>query len=71
MVSSRSFNKIIGVGFQKTGTSTLGRMMQILGYLNYGYDVNLMNEIMNGQYDKVLKRIYKWDSFQDNPWCII
>jgi hypothetical protein len=63
--------KIFGIGFYKTGTSSLAEALTILGYRVTGefgiHDPNIENNV----YDKVLQIIEKYDAFQDNPWPII
>lgn len=73
-------NKIFGIGFHKTGTSSLGRALQILGYKNchgaghirnfIGHD-NMMRKLKKGDLDDIWIVADQFDSFQDNPWQII
>ena len=66
------------VGFNKTGTTTIGRCFEILGlnpiaeprsrYMNYRDLSHLIFE--NGDYEQVLDAAKYFRSFQDRPWNI-
>lgn len=64
-------NKIFGIGFHKTGTTSLGIALEKLGYKccpGFG--------IKNPKIEKKLlkiafKKVEIYDAFQDNPWPII
>lgn len=64
-------NKVFGIGFQKTGTSSLKRALVILGYRvagpNWIKDPNIQETV----YDKAFALIDEFDAFQDNPWPIL
>ncbi|MCH8902461.1 MAG: hypothetical protein IIA45_00880 [Bacteroidetes bacterium] len=60
--------KIFGVGFQKTGTSSLQRAFEILGYKSCGARPDLLLDILNGRYKKVTKIVNKYEVFLDHPW---
>lgn len=60
--------KIIGVGFQKTGTSTLREALKILGYKVKDTSSRALIPILKGNYAKVLKMIRKYDAVEDTPW---
>jgi hypothetical protein len=66
--NSQSRPKVFGIGFQKTGTTSLANSLGLLGYRVTG---------PNGIYDKriaeraeslVDRMIPRFDAFQDNPW---
>lgn len=62
--------KVFGIGFHKTGTSTLAECLKTLGYSvcpeEYGY--LLCDAVSHGDYRiaTVLARFY--DAFEDSPW---
>ena len=62
--------KIFCIGYQKTGTTTLGRSLEMLGYHHSSYD----NEIYTKYYKhklnlpKILEYTSKFESFDDQPW---
>lgn len=63
--------KIFCIGFQKTGTTSLGRALQVLGY-NVCGPVG----VTNPQFGKRAKewamaRLPYYDAFQDNPWPLL
>ena len=60
--------KIFGIGLHKTGTTTLARMMERMGYMNYGFDRYFMRLMFEGNFDPVWSWIAPWQSFQDIPW---
>ncbi|MEM8526638.1 MAG: sulfotransferase family protein [Bacteroidota bacterium] len=63
--------KIIGVGFQKTGTSTLLGALQILGYRVKDTSSRALIPILKGDYDKILRIIEPYDALEDTPWYMI
>jgi len=63
--------KVIGVGFQKTGTSTLRDALKILDYSVKDTTTRALIPILKNDYKKVLKIIEKFDAIEDTPWYII
>jgi len=63
--------KIIGVGFQKTGTSTLRDALKVLNYSVKDTTTRALIPILKNDYKKVLKIIEKFDALEDTPWYII
>jgi hypothetical protein len=63
--------KIIGTGFQKTGTSTLREALRILGYTVKDTTPRALVPILRGNYGKVLRIIRNYDALEDTPWFII
>jgi hypothetical protein len=63
--------KIIGVGFQKTGTSSLREALKILGYRVKDTSSRPLIPIIKGNYPKVLHMIRKFDALEDTPWYMI
>ncbi|MEN0050848.1 MAG: sulfotransferase family protein [Bacteroidota bacterium] len=63
--------KIIGVGFQKTGTSTLRDALKILGYRVKDTSSRALIPILKGDYNKILRRIKNYDALEDTPWYMI
>ncbi|MDA3821118.1 MAG: hypothetical protein PF450_00700, partial [Bacteroidales bacterium] len=60
--------KIIGVGFQKTGTSTLREALKILGYSVKDTTPRALIPILRGNYKKVLRILKNYDALEDTPW---
>jgi hypothetical protein len=63
--------KIIGVGFQKTGTSTLREALKILGYTVKDTTPRALIPILRGNFNKVLRIIKNYDALEDTPWYLI
>lgn len=60
--------KVFGIGFHKTGTTSLARALEMLGYKvtgpNGARNPNIAVEVNSLIYDLA----EKYDAFQDNPW---
>jgi len=63
--------KVFGIGLNKTGTKTLGECLQILGYRNKSYDLELLRSYAAGDIDIILKVTESFDSFEDWPWPLL
>ena len=64
-------SKVIGLGFQKTGTSSLREALKILGYKVKDTSQRALIPILKGN-DKKIKRILKnFSAFEDTPWYMI
>ena len=50
-------NKIIGVGFQKTGTSSLRDALRILGYKVGDNNYQMLWPILHGNYNRVFNKL--------------
>lgn len=62
------FNKVFGIGGPKTGTSSLGRALVLLGYQHHGWDEELHDRFLAGDVDAVLKAAAAGHTFEDGPW---
>ncbi len=62
--------KVFGIGFQKTGTTSLGKALEVLGYRVHG--VILFREPDPAIAEKARQRAFEvaeaFDAFQDMPW---
>ena len=63
--------KVIGVGLSKTGTSTLGKCLAILGYNHCSFEKDLVIEMYDGEYSNIWKTAKRYDSFDDFPWALL
>jgi len=65
--------KIFGIGWPKTGTSSLGFALKNLGYKHLKGHWKNSNKLMpywiNNQYDKLFKIANQYQSFEDIPWA--
>lgn len=57
--------KIFGVGWPKTGTTTLRRCFIIMGYTHQGYSESLFENL-----DQAILVARRFDAFQDLPWYL-
>lgn len=61
--------KVFCIGWHKTGTTTLGDALLILGYKNVlGARLDLVDYLLNGDVQKVLDLASGFDALQDVPW---
>ena len=73
--------KIFEIGLMKTGTSSLGRAYEIMGFTHKGFSESLCHLFYNHNtrsfdfsnydiniYNKLFDEIDKYDSFEDGPW---
>ena len=66
-----SRQKVFGIGFHKTGTTTLSRALRILGYRVAGpFGVN-DEDIADTAIDRALETAAEYDAVQDNPWPLL
>lgn len=67
----RTKTKVFGIGFHKTGTTSLARALYILGYNVTGYfgvhDPNIAKNV----YDQAHRLAQRYDAVQDTPWPIL
>jgi len=63
--------KIFGVGFQKTGTSTLGRALEILDYSVRAETPAALIPILKGDQNWIRKYVSRFDALEDTPWYMI
>jgi hypothetical protein len=64
----RSPQKVFGIGLHRTGTSTLGRCLQVLGYNHCSVRRDLLVAYRGGDMARLLAEAEKFDSFEDWPW---
>ncbi len=63
-----SNSKIFGIGYPKTGTTSLGYALKILGFNHKTYDDKLNKKYNEGDYEYILSEAEHYDSFEDGPW---
>lgn len=70
--SSISEEKIFGIGLNKTGTTSLGIALEILGYTNHvSYDLNLIKDWKSGKFNKIHEVGDSNNNFEDWPWPLM
>lgn len=63
--------KIFGVGYNKTGTSTLGSCLRALGFRHVTFDYDLMRHFFTAQHEEIYRVIDAHDSFEDWPFPLM
>jgi|Wag4MinimDraft_6_1082665.scaffolds.fasta_scaffold85411_1 hypothetical protein len=63
--------KVIGIGFHKTGTKTLGECLRSLGYRHQSLSRHHFNLWLAGQTETILADMEEADSFEDWPWPLL
>lgn len=63
--------KVFGVGIMKTGTTTLGRCLQILGYKHQGFDYKSTVSFLKNDMEYVDKILKEKEGFEDLPWLLM
>lgn len=64
--------KVFGIGFHKTGTSSLGEALRILGFGPVAdHTPELLPYIREGSWETVKEYCGRFSSFEDNPWPLI
>jgi hypothetical protein len=65
-------NKVFGIGLNKTGTSTLGTMLERLGYSLKENSLELgLYYRLNTNQNKIKEVLEKYDAFEDMPWPLM
>ena len=62
--------KLFGIGFHKTGTTTLGKALEELGYLVCGPSREFEVDLQKGDLSGIYRKALEFDAFQDNPWPV-
>jgi len=63
--------KVFGIGFHKTGTTTLDSALQILGFSIAPVRTDLVKSLSKGDMNPTLEVANTYNAFQDNPWPIL
>ena len=63
--------KIIGIGLNKTGTTTLGVCLRQWGFKHISCNKEAFDLWKTGDYPALLKWVEAFDSFEDWPWPLI
>ena len=64
-------NKVFGIGWGRTGTTTLGKALKMLGYSHYGMNLNFVLDVKRGDFSRIFKVVEQYDCFEDWPWPLI
>lgn len=63
--------KVVGIGLNKTGTTTLGVCLRYWGLNHISCSQEAFELWKNNEYDQLLTWVQKYDSFDDWPWPLI
>jgi|TARA_B100002003_G_scaffold251824_1_gene297905 hypothetical protein len=63
--------KVFGIGFHKTGTSSLGTALSMLGYRVAGVQGAWNQDIAEKAQDIAFSVVDEFDAFEDNPWPLL
>lgn len=63
--------KIFGIGWARTGTTTLGTCFQILGYNHQSQDLSLVEDLASGNLARIMALAATKETFEDWPWIIL
>jgi hypothetical protein len=64
----RGYERVFGIGAARTGTSSLGRALVLLGFRHTSWDPQLWEAFERGDYDPVFVVADRYESFEDGPW---
>lgn len=63
--------KVFGIGFHKTGTTSLAAALGLLGYRVTGPN-GVLHANIGGEVSRLASElIWQYDAFQDNPWPVL
>jgi hypothetical protein len=64
--------KVFGIGFHKTGTSSLGEALRLLGFTPVAnFTPEILPAIRASDFESVRKFCESYQAFEDNPWPLI
>lgn len=62
-------NKVFCIGFNKTGTTSLGRSLKMLGYNNTSFNKRVWRKYYHEKkFEKIIDYMSKFESADDLPW---
>jgi hypothetical protein len=64
-------SKVFGIGWAKTGTTTLGRCFEMLGYKHQSQRLDLVKDVAAGDLSRILALAKDRETFEDWPWIIL
>lgn len=67
----QAYNKVFGIGLNKTGTSSLGEALKVLGFHHKRWSPVLLNLHLAGKHDQIFRRIAPYEAFEDWPWPLM
>jgi hypothetical protein len=58
-------SKVVGIGWAKTGTTTLSECLKILGYNHKSQDLDLVQNLEKNKIEMIMQLTNEKDSFDD------
>jgi hypothetical protein len=71
LIPYRSSPLVFGLGLSKTGTTSLGAALKLLGYRHKSYDLELLERWSAGRVDDVFRGMAGYGSFEDWPYPLM
>lgn len=71
VLSNKNFNKLFGIGYNKTGTTTLERVLRRYGYALPNQQIQesrLTKQCFSTNYSELVSFVSRFDAFQDLPF---
>jgi hypothetical protein len=63
-------NKVLGCGFHKTGSTSLARALNHLGYSTASYSERLYGHWQRGRRWPIRLAAYRYDAYKGKPWSL-
>jgi hypothetical protein len=63
--------RVFGIGLNKTGTTTLGSCLSLLGYMHTSFNLSLLEDISQGHYDRLYQTAEEHTAFEDWPYPLV
>lgn len=63
--------KVVGIGWAKTGTTTLGECFETLGLRHAAGRLDLVDHLETGDLSPILAEARHFDAFEDWPWLLV
>jgi len=64
-------SKIFGIGWAKTGTTTLGKCFETLGFVHQSQRLDLVKDLAKGDLSRIMALAKEKETFEDWPWIIV
>jgi hypothetical protein len=65
---AHGYSKVFGIGAARTGTSSLGRALVLLGFRHTSWDPQLWDSFERKDHEAIFAVGERFDSFEDGPW---
>jgi hypothetical protein len=71
MVDKNNKPKVFCIGWHKTGTTTMGEALLLLGYKVVGARLDLAEQLLKGNTQHAINLAKDYEAFQDVPWAAL